>query len=244
MTSLEPICAACHGSGQRNSEFPTGACPTCHGTGRHRWVLCLIQARLGSTRFPGKVLSLIDGVPMVQHVANRARQIPGVDQVIIITPDGARWPGVRTAIWGWPEIDEDDVLARYARAATAIEPGSLIMRLTADCPALDPFVCGRVLYRLASSPTVDYASNDWRVSGYPSGLDCEVFTDDILFRADCLADDPDDREHVTPWMRRHGRTGIICNPDLWAGPAKLSVDTPDDLEIVKAWLAKDAVSVG
>src|SRR3990167_7422881 len=159
MTNLQPICAACHGSGQRNSEFPTGDCPTCHGTVRHRWVLCLIQARLGSHRFPSKVLSLIYGAPMVEHVAQRARQIPGVDQVVIITPDGARWPCVRTAIWGWPEIDEDDVLARYARAAQDVEPGSLIMRLTADCPALDPFVCGRVLYRLPPSPPGGYSSH-------------------------------------------------------------------------------------
>ena len=241
----DPICAACHGSGQRNSEFPTGDCPSCQGTGRHRWVLCLIQARLGSTRFPGKVLSLIDGVPMVQHVANRARQIPGVDQVIIITPNGARWPGVHAALWGWPDLDEDDVLGRYARAALEFAPpGGLIMRLTADCPAIDPHVCGRVLHRLASTPNLDYASNDWHVSGYPSGLDCEVFTDDILFRADCLADDPADREHVTPWMKRYGRTGLIRNPDPWTGPENLSVDTPADLEIVKAYLAKDAVSVG
>ena len=94
---------------------------------------------------------------------------------------------------------ENDVLSRYHQAAVSVK-ADIIMRVTGDCPLIDPEICGRVLVLMGNG--VEYASNvDPR--GWPKGLDCEVFTFDALDRAHKEADDPYDREHVTPWMRRN-----------------------------------------
>lgn len=201
-------------------------------------VLVGIQARLGSTRFPRKIEALIHGKPMLQHVYDRACEIPGVDVVWALMLVGETVCGYRGAAW-WGTQPEGDVLARYHAAAADAE-ADVIMRLTGDCPALNPAVCAIVLWTLLADSSLRYVSNSWHQEhgGYPSGLDCEVFTREALNEAARLASTPDDREHVTPWMQRHaGLAGAhIWATSPWNGPAKLSVDTPEDLAVVTEWL--------
>lgn len=230
------ICTRCH-SGFVDGEWPV-PCASCHGTRVAGPLVIGIQARLGSTRFPRKVLAPIQGQPLLLHVMNRARQIHPAAIVAVLAPWGEDWPIAIPGLMMFPGLAPDDVLSRYWWLAQ-ITGASVIVRVTGDCPALDPAVCRRVVHAFQHSQPCDYASNDWQESGYPSGLDCEVFTAATLDRAHHAATTPEDREHVTLWMRHNLERLTVHNLDRWTGPGKLSVDTPEDLEVVKAWMARE-----
>jgi len=203
-------------------------------------IVAIVQARLASQRLPRKVLADICGRPMLQHVVERAQAIPGIDLVCLAVPEGEYADFFPVAVRCDVEIYEGpgrDVLARYAKVANATA-ADLVMRLTADCPLLAPEVCGDALQMVAEGP-FDYATNDTTVSGWPDGLDVQVFTKDLLHRAHLEATDPYDREHVCPWIERNADTVAVLRRDTlpWAGP-KLSVDTPEDLDRVRTVMAR------
>jgi len=189
----------------------------------------IIQARLGSSRFPRKILADLDGQPMLGHVIRRAQAIVGIRRTVVAVPTEdlptlkAAFAGERVLWWGGPG---NDVLQRYWEAARhyALDP---IVRVTADCPRLDPNACWRVLDEFRRRGW-DYASN---VDPSTDGLDCEVFSWQALDQAHHEATSPLDREHVTPWMRRSLRCGHVAEPPL---PGKWSVDTPEDLARLQA----------
>lgn len=190
---------------------------------------CIIQARLGSTRLPSKVLRNLAGKPMVQHVIERAHKISGLDQIVCAVPVNDMvdiQTQVRSDVF-WFGGDPDDVLDRYFHAALSYG-FDVIMRLTGDCPLIDPVACSRVLDEfMLSGAMPEYASN---IDPATDGLDCEVFTWNALAKAYTQAKDPYDREHVTPWMRRNLRCIHIAEPAL---PAKWSVDTEEDFRRVE-----------
>ena len=167
--------------------------------------VCIVQARLTSSRLPGKVMYPLQGKPVLWHVLSRAKHIDGIDRVVLAAPDDtrstvlavvARSLGVET-FYG----SETDVLERYFYTALN-NRAKVIMRITADCPFIDPKICSEVLSVLGDS---DYASNV-----YPrtvlKGYDCEVFTFHALTRAHREAIAPYDREHVTSWMQKNLKT--------------------------------------
>ena len=232
-------CRRCEGTGHTISLCSAeSSCDACSGSGQHTRVVALIQARLGSSRFPRKVLAQILGKPMLQHVYDRACRIAGVHDVRVIAPVGDTFPGVCAPMWR-PAVSAEDVHGRYPIAADWAQADELL-RLTGDCPVLDPALCTEMLTLFLTNPDpvgLEYLSNDWRSSGYPSGLDCEIFTREALDEANAIGNlDPYDREHVTPWLKRWARSETVRVPVPWAGPAKLSVDTPEDLAAVTAWL--------
>jgi len=202
-------------------------------------VLAVVQARVGSTRLPGKALLSIAGKPMVAHVLQRVQAIRAVDQVVLATTvrseddelaDFARSVGI-ACVRG----SVDDVLDRF-RAAVTSYPTDVVVRGTADCPLLDPRVSARVLRKyLRLSGRVDYVSNV-RPLTYPDGLDTEVFSSQALERACHLATRPSDREHVTTYMLDHPeeftRSKVKHRPNLSA--KRWTVDTKEDLEFVRA----------
>jgi spore coat polysaccharide biosynthesis protein SpsF len=174
-------------------------------------VACIIQARLGSTRLPAKVLlPLPTGRTVLEEVIHRCKQIEGVDFVLCAMPDTAENnPVVKYAIaglsghakgWCFALGSEHDVLARVHKAVSLFD-ADVIMRITADCPLLNPEVCAEVL-RLRERTGAGYASNAWPVRSYPHGWDCEVFTREVLEKAHREATDAYDREHVCPYMQR------------------------------------------
>jgi len=160
--------------------------------------VALIQARMGSTRLPGKVLAELAGRPVLDWVVAAARAVPGVDRVAVATSDTDRDDPV--AAWcadngvSCHRGPEDDVLERFRGAAKA-EEADTVMRLTADAPLLDPEVCGQVLLLLERTGA-DYASNV-EPPCWPDGLDCEAFTFAALETAAREARRPSEREHVT-----------------------------------------------
>lgn len=188
-------------------------------------VICFIQAREGSTRFPRKIHAPFgDYGTVLQYVLRAAQAIPGVTEARVILPTD------------FPAVAESDVLGRYAAAADKAD-ADVIMRLTGDCPLFDPQVGAIVLGRFFrglpryGDPRV-YVSNVYPRRTWPDGMDCEVFTRELLDEATVKATDPSDREHVTPWMQRNAP--LIRNVKLpvdWSH-VRLTVDTPEDL----AWL--------
>lgn len=206
-------------------------------------VICVIQARLGSTRFPRKILADLCGQPMIVHVINRCWQIRGVDDVVLAVPpenDNALsgLGQAPTPIYVTPDtIHPSDVLGRFDDVARRIQ-ADVIMRVTGDCPLLDPDVSSLVLQRFLEEGA-DFASNDVTESGYPDGFDTEVFTRALLERAHAEATSAYDREHVTPIMKRlPGVRSVLVKAEprhQWAD-VKLSIDTPQDLKRVQAWM--------
>jgi len=204
-------------------------------------VVAIIQARIGSTRLPGKVLLPICGRPMIQHVIERAQAIPGVDHVTLAVPEEelAEFYVVRAVTgcglaWG----PRDDVLARYVEAAKWDKP-DVIVRITGDCPLIAPEVCREVLEAVKHG--FAFASNDTQTgntvrSGYPDGLDCECFTAEMLERTHREATKAADREHVTPWLLVHAPSKLVVSAEPRAWP-KLSVDTQADLDRVRRIMA-------
>ena len=199
----------------------------------------IIQARMGSSRMPGKTMSDLCGKPMLAHVLYRAQQIPAVEFVGIATTTNrmddiiARFAEDE----GVPVIrgSELDVLDRFYHAAR--EWGlSVIVRVTPDCPLLDPQVSGRVLKRFADGESLlDYVSNISPPS-FPDGLDTEVFSFGALEKAWSEAQLASEREHVTVYFSKHPELFHMTNvaSDTDDSGHRWTVDYPRDLEFVRA----------
>lgn len=192
----------------------------------------IVQARRASTRLPDKVLCRLGRETVLHHVLTRCAAIPGIDKVCCALPKDpacevlaaeAKRAGA-VAFRG----SENDVLDRYHRAA--IELGAdIVMRVTSDCPLIDPEVCGEVL-RLFHDSGADYVCNTDPPS-WPHGLDCEVMGADWLHRSARLATLPSHREHVTQYVRNHrrSRTANLPCPDSNLAWHRWTLDTEDDL---------------
>lgn len=202
-------------------------------------IAAVVQARMGSSRLPGKTLADIGGRPMLGRLVDRARLIPGVEQVVIATTVEP----ADKAILGFAEAEglpasagsEQDVLDRIYRAASRFGV-SVIVRVTPDCPMVDPEVSGRVLaefHRLDGR--VDYVSNVHPPT-FPDGLDTEVFSSEALEVAWREARLASDREHVTPFIWRQPERFRLANVanagDLSA--LRWTVDTAADLDFARA----------
>jgi glutamate-1-semialdehyde 2,1-aminomutase len=200
--------------------------------------VAIIQARMGSTRLPGKVLMTLAGEPVLAWMARAARAVLGIDEVWIATSDAAE----DDAVARWCDEhkvpvhrgSEHDVLDRYAGAAKA-SAADVVVRLTADCPFLDPQVVAQTV-RLRAVTGASYASNIDPPS-WPDGLDCEVLTIDVLLAAAAEATRRTDREHVTPFVRNNrarfpAETLVSPLPNL--ARERWTLDTPADLAFLSA----------
>jgi spore coat polysaccharide biosynthesis protein SpsF (cytidylyltransferase family) len=200
---------------------------------------------MGSTRLPGKSLAMLRSAPVLDWVVQRAGGATHVDEVIVATSiepgdDAiAEWCAGHhvTCVRGHPT----DVLERYADALTATE-ADLIVRITADCPFVDPGVIDAAIERLevgrnGGALRLDYVSTslDGR---YPRGLDVEVVRRDVLMSAEAEATEADEREHVTLFVyrRQHRFACAAVEAPLWARRPDLrfTVDESEDLELVRS----------
>lgn len=198
----------------------------------------IVQARMTSTRLPGKILKEVLGKPLLEYQVERLRRVRNADKIVIATTTNRTDEPV-VALGGRLAIPvyrgpEDDVLARYHGAARAQE-ADLVIRVTSDCPLIDPGVIDRVIgfYRQQEN-AYDYVSNTLQRT-YPTGMDTEVFPFTVLDEAYHEAVDKAEREHVTPFIyRRPGRYRIgqvIAQRD--ASRHRWTVDTPEDFELVR-----------
>lgn len=202
----------------------------------------IIQARMGSTRLPGKVLLPLAGKSMLEHVVARAAAAPGIDLVVLATTDLARDDALaakaRELGVACFRGSESDVLARYVGAAREVD-ADLVVRITSDCPLLDPALVGEILSARAelvrTSGPVDYFSNTV-VRRYPRGLDTEVVPTTVLVDVAARATDPRAREHVT-WGLYNDPDRYRCeaflNDDPDRSELRWTVDTEADFELVR-----------
>lgn len=196
-------------------------------------VVAVVQARMGSTRLPGKVLADIGGVPLVELLLLRLQRAKLVDTLVLAVPaTSENDPLVRLAHRMQINVfagSDDDVLERMYGAAQASH-ANLVVRITADCPLIDPAIVDLCIDTL-SSEKLEYVTTD---ETFPDGLDVEVMTVEALRAATESAVSPYDREHVTPWIRQHRQRSmksVSYEQDL--SHLRLTVDEPEDLEVVR-----------
>ena len=200
-------------------------------------VAAIVQARVGSTRLPGKVLADVGGRTVLSHVLARCLRIPGVDTVVCAIPASEQNDQVaaEAAHCGVVVVRgaEDNVLERYRVAANAVD-ADVVIRITSDNMLVDPHLCGRVVGLLHDACT-DYACNNMPQS-WPHGSDCEVFSRRALEASARKPLTAYDREHVTPVLRTDVaflRANLPCpNPALRAH--RWTLDHPEDLLFLRA----------
>jgi spore coat polysaccharide biosynthesis protein SpsF len=200
-------------------------------------VVAIIQARMGSTRLPGKVLMDISGRSMLAQVVARARKAQLASEVVVATTtapiddaivDECAWLGV-SAFRG----SEEDVLDRYYRVALEQEADAVV-RITSDCPLIDPAVVDDVV-RAFLDAKPDYAS-DTLERTYPRGLDTEVFSLEALCRAWKEANEAYQRAHVTPYFYEQPNLFRLLSVRATADYSahRWTVDTREDLALVRS----------
>ena len=201
-------------------------------------VIAVIQARMGSTRLPEKVLEVLAGEPMLARVVNRTRRANTLDAVIVATTtqpvDDAIIRLCEERDWPFFRGSEDDVLDRYYQAALAFK-ADVIIRITSDCPLIEPLVIDKVVQEfLSHHPEIDYVSNAL-VRTLPRGLDVEAVSFTSMERAWQEDSDPALREHVTPYIWRHPEKFKVLNvvSDSDYSHMRWTVDTIEDLTFVR-----------
>lgn len=221
--------------------------------------VAIIQARMGSTRLSGKVLAEAAGKPLLQHMVERLQRCRKLDDIYVATPgDEAQRP-----IWDLCKRmpvsyvayvgDEDDVLSRVLYTAHESE-ADVIVELTADCPLIDPLIVNEAVQRfgagqqttpkLALSTTSRPSINIFNVKyAYPPGMDVRVFTTAVLEKVDratrnpAVVQDLANREHVSLYIWEHQRQfwcHEVLAPEGLQDDVRLTVDTPEDLHVVRS----------
>ena len=169
-------------------------------------IVAIVQARMGSTRLPNKVMKPIGGIPMIELLLTRLVCAKEVDQIIVATSvDEVNLPlveHIHKLGYTCEQGSENDVLDRYVQAAKKHQ-ADVVVRITGDCPLVDPELVDEVI-RSFKAANVDYFSNT-NPPTYPDGLDIEVFTFKALEQASQETIDPFDQEHVTPYLRKPGK---------------------------------------
>lgn len=199
-------------------------------------ILGIIQARMGSTRLPGKVLQEIAGQPMLWHVVKRTERANQIDKVVVATSDDSSDDEIarfceRENIPCF-RGSEVDVLDRFYQTAKHYQP-QIIVRITADCPLIDGGVIDKLITEFHTE-NADYASSAL-IYTYPDGLDAEVFTFAALAEAWTNAKKLTEREHVTPYIRlseKFKAVGIRAEDTSGKG-MRWTVDEPNDLRFVQ-----------
>lgn len=198
----------------------------------------IVQARMGSTRLPGKVLMNLAGAPMLVRVLERLKQVQNAGKLIVATSTSSDDAVIETVAASQNVIvyrgSEEDVLSRFYLAAKQ-EGLDVVIRITADCPLVDPQVISQMLsfflvnqYDIVSNATVD---PQYRT--YPRGLDTEIFTIKALEDAYHHASRQSHREHVTLYIYENTDRKFYFKQQTDWSQFRWTVDTPEDFEFIQ-----------
>lgn len=195
-----------------------------------------LQARLNSSRLPGKALMLLEGIPLIEWCMRRLKAAEAQEFVLLTCErDAGRLrPSAERCGFTLFTGSEDDVLNRFASAVLYFKP-DMILRATGDNPFVSPFLVGETV-RLAASARADYAV----LKNIPVGSSVEAVSAEALLKAAVRAEDAYEHEHVTPYLYRHPETFRVVSgeaPSGYRSPLSVTVDTEDDLRRVSAWAA-------
>lgn len=198
----------------------------------------IVQARMGSTRFPGKVLKEVLGKPLLGYLIERLKAVKQADDFIIATTDNPK-DQVIVDYCGSQNAkcfrgSEENVFKRYLEAGE-YTLADTVVRITADCPIIDPLIVDQIItYYLNHYQEVDYISNAL-MRTFPYGMEVEVFSMKSLRKAAKGKLTSDDKEHVTPVFYLHPKKFSCLNIESSKNLSKyrLTVDTPEDFNLVK-----------
>lgn len=200
--------------------------------------IAIIQARMSSTRLPGKILKKINGNVILDYVIDRLRFCKRLDNIVLATTtskkdDILEQYSVKKSI-DYFRGSEEDVLSRYYYAVKKFK-ADIIVRITSDCPLIDPEIVDEVIKKHIEGSS-DYTANIIKRT-FPRGLDVEVFNFDVLEADFKNANKKHQREHVTPYIKEHPEKfklknieakGRIKRPDI-----RIAVDTVEDFKLIK-----------
>jgi len=202
-------------------------------------VVCIIQARMGSTRLPGKVMKKMKGKSVLFYVVERVKQSRLIDQIVIATTtnkhDDVIVEEAERLNVSWFRGSEQDVLSRYYYAAKKFD-ADVVVRVTSDCPLIDSDIIDKVVKKHINS-NYDYTSNTIKRT-FPRGLDVEVFNFDVLKDSFKNAEKNYEREHVTPYIYQNHYKFNAQNieakeKELKRPEIRITVDTIEDFNLIK-----------
>ena len=207
--------------------------------------VAIVQARMGSTRLPNKVMKPIGGIPMIELLLARLSRAQELDQIVVATSVDPRNAPLAEHVaalgYACERGSEQDVLDRYLQAARA-DQATVVVRITGDCPLVDPALVDEAI-RQFHAAGVDYLSNVAPPT-YPDGLDIEVFTLAALERAARETAAAHDHEHVTPYLRESGHfTQAVMKAEQDHSGLRWTVDELADFEVVSAVFAHFAPDI-
>ena len=198
-------------------------------------VTAIIQARLSSTRLPSKVISDLDGIPLISFLIKRVKRSCLIDEIILATTNNKE-DDILENIANDSNIlifrgEKNNVLKRFADASKITDSDNII-RITGDCPLIDSEIIDQCIIKYFDN-NYDYLSN-CNPPTFPDGLDVEIFTKKVLIKANNLSKKIEDKEHVTMWMKNNKslRIGNLEN-DVDYSNIRITVDEPEDLYIVR-----------
>jgi spore coat polysaccharide biosynthesis protein SpsF len=204
------------------------------GAARKR-IVVIVQARMGSSRLPGKVMKRLGDKTILAHCLDRCKTIPAITDIVCATVDTPDCdPIAREAErlgYSVYRGDERNVLSRYVGAARAAQ-ADIVLRVTSDCPFIDPGVCGAVVKALQAN-SADFATNNAPPS-FPHGLDVEVVTAQVLEASMLKELSQQDREHVMPAIRRDRalkKVNLALKAPAGLEALRWTIDTPEDLAL-------------
>ena len=198
-------------------------------------IIAIVQARMGSTRYPNKVMKSICDTPMIGLLLKRLSKTKRINKIVVATSEDLRNDELIQYVhelgYSVYQGSENDVLDRYYHTAKN-EKADIVIRITGDCPLIDPQLVDDVINYILEKK-LDYVSNTI-LPTYPDGLDTEAFTFQALEKAWLKANKPFDREHVTPYIKNTNvfkseniKYEIDCSDKRW------TVDEPEDFEVIE-----------
>jgi len=203
--------------------------------GKNMTTIAIVQARMASTRFPGKVMSTVTEIPLIELLLHRLSQARKLNKIILATSTNPNnrplVDHVRKLQYAVYQGSEDDVLDRYYKISVS-EKANVIVRITGDCPLVDPRVVDSVITKFERDNS-DYTSNIDPPT-FPDGLDVEIFTFAALKDAWKCAVSSHDREHVTSYIR-NVRSNCVTNlkHSVDYSNERWTVDEPEDLDVIR-----------
>jgi len=202
-------------------------------------IVATIEARMTSSRLPGKPLMKVCGIPMLGHLVDRLKAVESIDTIVLATTsnhaddimvDYASGIGIQVF-----RGDEDDVMGRVVNAGKSVD-ADVIVEITGDCPIIDPEIIEQAI-RIYRENTYEYIGNQ-HIRSYPDGMDVQVFALDTLIRSEAMTSDPLDREHVTLHIRNNpqifSHLHLVAPPEQHWPDLGLTLDEQNDFDLLKA----------
>ncbi len=201
-------------------------------------IVCIIEARMSSTRLPGKVLMEAAGQSFIEHIVKRLKVVKLIDEIVVATTNNSKDDDIvrlaKSQKYKYYRGSEEDVMSRVLEASEMVH-GDIIVEITGDCPMIDPCIVEQII-NIYLKNDVDYVSNVKHRS-YPDGMDVQVFSYEVLKKSFLMTNDSKDREHVTLHIRNNpnlfSTINIIAPPELFWPDLGLTLDESSDFIFIK-----------